>query len=250
MQAGSIDQAQAEHYAAAFSEGYKQVVAPLDAIADIAIIEELQRDSVKLVFAGGRDGDSARLTWYLGGRSASLSELLPMLQCMGVVVLDERPFTVTRPDGLPVWIYQFRVSPKPTIPAASPDEMDEVSRRFADAVTAIWQGWVEVDRFNELVLRAGFTWQQVVILRAYAKYLRQAGFPYSQAHIETVINDNAGTARSLVELFEVVFDPNVEPHQTDADKARRAQAAAAAVAADIMHWSGWTPTVCCARSPP
>ena len=46
---------------------YKQAVAPLDAIADIAIIEELQRDSVKLVFADGRDGDNAELTWYLGG---------------------------------------------------------------------------------------------------------------------------------------------------------------------------------------
>ena len=111
--------------------------------------------------------------------------------------------------------------------------MADVSKRFADAVTAIWQGWVEVDRFNELVLRAGFTWQQVVILRAYAKYLRQAGFPYSQAHIETVINDNAGTARSLVELFEAVFDPAVGPGMSDADKAQRAQAAAAAVAADI-----------------
>ena len=127
VQAGSIDQAQAEHYATAFSEAYKQVVTPLDAIADIAIIEELQRDSVKLVFAEGRDGDSAQLTWYLGGRSASLSELLPMLQCMGVVVLEERPFTVTRPDGLPVWIYQFRMSPHPTIPAASPDESGRTS---------------------------------------------------------------------------------------------------------------------------
>ena len=59
VQAGSIDQPQAEHYATAFSEAYKQIVAPLDAIADIAIIEELQRDSVKLVFAEGRDGDNA-----------------------------------------------------------------------------------------------------------------------------------------------------------------------------------------------
>ena len=233
VQAGSIDQPQAEHYATAFSEAYKQIVAPLDAIADISIIEELQRDSVKLVFTEGRDGDNSQLTWYLGGRSASLSELLPMLQCMGVVVLDERPFTVTRADGLPVWIYQFRMSPNPTIPPTLPDEAADVAKRFADAVTAIWQGWVEVDRFNELVLRAGFTWQQVVILRAYAKYLRQAGFPYSQAHIETVINDSAGTARSLVELFEAVFDPAVGPGASDADKAQRAQAAAAAVAADI-----------------
>ena len=54
------------------------------------------------------------------------------------------------------------------------------------------------------------TRQQVVILRTYAKYLRQAGFPYSQAHIEGVLNGNPRTARSLVELFEAMFDPAAE----------------------------------------
>ena len=92
------------------------------AIDHIAIIEGLTDDSVKLVFSEhGEDGlkGEARLTWFLGGHAASLSQLLPMLQSMGVVVLEERPFTVTRPDGLPVWIYQFRISPHPTIPTAS-----------------------------------------------------------------------------------------------------------------------------------
>ena len=118
MRTGSIDQAKAEHYAAAFPEVYKQAIAPLDAINDIAIIEELQDNSVKLVFSEGGADRLAQLTWYLGGRSASLSQLLPMLQCMGVVVLEERPFTVTRPDGLPVWIYQFKISRHPTMPVA------------------------------------------------------------------------------------------------------------------------------------
>ena len=131
-----------------------------------------------------------------------------MLQSMGVVVLEERPFTVTRPDRLPVWIYQFRISPHPTIPpAATESERDATAERFADAVTAIWQGRVEVDRFNELVMRAGLTWQQVVLLRAYAKYLRQASFPYSQSYIESVLNEHPSTARSLVTLFEALFDP-------------------------------------------
>jgi glutamate dehydrogenase len=226
VKTGSISQAEAEHYAAAFPEVYKQAVAPGGAIDDIVIIEELQDNSVKLVL-GDRDADGiAQLTWYLGGRSASLSRLLPMLQSMGVVVLEERPFTVTRPDGLPVWIYQFKISPHPDIPTPSTGpERAAMAQRFADAVTAIWHGLVEIDRFNELVLRAGLTWQQVAVLRSYAKYLRQAGFPYSQSHIETVINDNAGTARSMVELFEALFDPSESP--------RDAQAAAAAVAADI-----------------
>ncbi|MBI3228031.1 MAG: NAD-glutamate dehydrogenase [Mycolicibacterium cosmeticum] len=225
VKSGAISQALAEHYSSAFPEVYKQAFTPREAIGDIAIIEQLQNNSVKLVFAEGTADDRvAKLTWYLGGRSASLSELLPMLQCMGVVVLEERPFTVTRADGLPVWIYQFKVSPHQSIPAD--EDPETTATLFADAVTAIWHGRAEIDRFNELVLRAGLTWQQVTILRGYTKYLRQAGFPYSQSHIETVLNDNAGTARSLVELFEALFDPATEP-------ARDAQAAAAAVAADI-----------------
>ena len=169
-------------------------------------------------------------TWFLGGRAASLSQLLPMLQSMGVVVLEERPFTVTRPDGFPVRIYQFRISPHPTIPmAATTAERDATATRFADAVTAIWQGRVEVDRFNELVMRANLTWQQVVLLRAFAKYLRQANFPYSQSYIESVLNDHPSTARSLVTLFEALFDPS----PSGSPASRDAQAAAAAVAADI-----------------
>ena len=228
VKTGSIDQVSAEHYSTAFPEVYKQAVGPDDAIKDIAIIEELQDNSVKLVFSeDGRDG-SAQLIWYLGGRSASLSQLLPMLQSMGVIVLEERPFTVTRPDGLAVWIYQFKISVFSDIPdEPEGPERDATAVRFADAVTAIWHGRAEIDRFNELVLRARLTWQQVVILRTYAKYLRQAGFPYSQAHIEGVLNGNPGTARSLVELFEAMFDPAADPER------KAAQAAAASVAADI-----------------
>ena len=232
VRTGSIDQLTAEHYAQAFPNDYKQAVAPLDAIKDIAIIEGLQDNSVKLVFSAGKGGGVGQLTWYLGGQSASLSRLLPMLQSMGVVVLEERPYTVSRPDGLPVWIYQFKISPHRGMPEAESDaDREATAARFADAVTAIWHGRAEIDRFNELVLRAGLTWQQVALLRTYARYLRQAGFPYSQSHIETVINDNARTARSLVELFEAMFDPADD--ESRSTNRRDAQSAAAAVAADI-----------------
>ncbi|CQD18375.1 NAD-glutamate dehydrogenase [Mycobacterium lentiflavum] len=224
---GTISHADAEHYADAFSEAYKSAVTPADAIGHINIINELTDDSVKLVFTD-RGEETAQLTWFLGGHSASLSQLLPMLQSMGVVVLEERPFTVIRPDGLPVWIYQFRISPHQTIQLARAQaDRDATAERFAEAVTAIWHGRVEVDRFNELVMRAGLSWQQVVLLRAYAKYLRQANFPYSQSYIESVLNEHPSTARSLVRLFEALFDPSGSATSRDA------QTAAAAVAADI-----------------
>ncbi len=248
VKTGSISQAKAEHYSGAFPEEFKQAVTPVNAIGDIAIIEELQDDSVRLVL-GDRGADGiAQLTWYLGGRSASLSQLLPMLQSMGVTVLEERPYTVTRPDGLPVWIYQFKVSPHPSIPTppAGP-ERTQMAQRFADAVTAIWHGRAEVDRFNELVLRAGLTWQQVAVLRSYAKYLRQAGFPYSQSHIEGVVNDNAGTARSLVELFEALFRPAGDAPADGRIAAMRRPPRLRSLPTSTP-WSVSIPTACCVRS--
>src|ERR1700742_2938350 len=225
-----VEPIEAEHSATACAEPYKEAVTPADAINDIAIFEELTDDSVKLVMSDHDYDETVRLTWYLGGRPASLSQLLPMLQSMGVVVLEERPFTVNRPDGLPVWIYQFKIAPQPTVPLAQPGPAREATaQRFADAVTAIWEGRAEIDRFNELVMRADLTWQQVVLLRSYAKYLRQAGFPYSQSHIESVVNENPDTARSLVTLFEALFDPD----PSGLPKSRDAQAAAAAVASGI-----------------
>ncbi len=103
-------------------------------------------DSVKLVFSEGGSDRAAQLTWFLGGRSASLSQLLPMLQSMGVVVLEERPFTVRRPDGLPVWIYQFKISLRAISPIAPAGlARDEMAQRFADAVAAIWR-WTHGSR--------------------------------------------------------------------------------------------------------
>jgi glutamate dehydrogenase len=88
VQTGAIAGPVAEHYAAALPEEFKQVVTPDEAITDIGIIEALEPDSVQLQLEPGDVGRQAFLTWYLGGASASLSQLLPVLQCMGVEVLE------------------------------------------------------------------------------------------------------------------------------------------------------------------
>ena len=73
VKSGSIAQADAEHYAEAFPEVYKQAVPPLVAIDDIAIIEELQDDSVKLVLADSDDG-RRRTAHLVSGRTVGLAE--------------------------------------------------------------------------------------------------------------------------------------------------------------------------------
>ena len=49
-----------------------------------------------------------------------------------------------------------------------------------DLFTALWRGAAENDGFNRLVLGAGLMWREAALIRAYGRYLRQAGHSLQQ----------------------------------------------------------------------
>src|SRR5262245_29194201 len=144
-----------------------------------------------------------------------LSAVLPVLHSLGVRVTDERPYEVRRTDGT-VHIYDFGL----TLPPRA-RELAEVRAKVENAFSATWRGEAEVDGFNQLVLLAGLTWRQVVVLRAYAKYLRQAGTVYSQEYMESTFASYPQFASLFVALFETRFDPGLT--LTNEDRATRAK---------------------------
>ncbi|KAA0022887.1 NAD-glutamate dehydrogenase [Antrihabitans cavernicola] len=215
----------AQHYADAFPEGYKQDFEPRRALADIVRLEKLDEGAIDLYLYRNQQADKGhwRFTLYIGGAGVSLSQVLPVLQSLGVEVLDERPYQVSPLGGQERWIYDFGLVATPELLRGSLDQdMDSsllekvgpteaelgLQSRFTEAFGAVWHGLAEADSFNELVLRAGLHWREAAMLRAYAKYLRQANFPYSHANIARVLLTNPDTARLFVELFDAMFDPD------------------------------------------
>ncbi|MFI4989279.1 MAG: NAD-glutamate dehydrogenase domain-containing protein, partial [Alphaproteobacteria bacterium] len=93
-------------------------------------------------------------------------------------------------------------------------DLDALRESFQDAFARIWSGVMEADGFNRLVLAGGLAWREVVILRAFCKYLRQTGIAFSQAYMEETLTRNSALARRIVELFLARFDP---ARQQDAD---------------------------------
>ncbi|HEY2307942.1 MAG TPA: NAD-glutamate dehydrogenase [Streptosporangiaceae bacterium] len=162
-----------------------------------------------------------RLTIYRVGTPITLTDVLPRLQHMGLDVVDEHPYEFTGPLAEPFWIYDFGLRRTgvgaagnepvtgqfPTVAPGALAPSGPVKTLFEDALTALWQGRIEDDGFNALVLDAHLTWRQVGVLRAYAKYLRQAGITFSQRYIERVLAFNVPVTRLLVRLFESRFDP-------------------------------------------
>ncbi|GGC72556.1 NAD-glutamate dehydrogenase [Hoyosella rhizosphaerae] len=220
--------AQANRFAGTFPQAYKEDFPPARALADLNRIERLQDGDIDIALYRKEGAKPGRwqLSLYLTGDGVSLSSVLPVMQSMGVEVLDERPYRLSRSDGEQCWIYDFSLqvdhetlqspsvanlaaslSTAPTARAENAPSSNDLERRFTEAFVAVWDGLAESDRFNELILRAGLDWRQAMMLRAYARYLRQITFAYSQAHIEEVLLENANTASSLVGLFEATFDP-------------------------------------------
>src|SRR6266704_393794 len=74
--------------------------------------------------------------------------------------------------------------------AGSADSIESVAEQMEGALAALWHDEIEDDGFNALVLDAHLSWRQVVVLRAYAKYLRQIGITFSQDYIERVLAFN------------------------------------------------------------
>ncbi|WP_030811053.1 NAD-glutamate dehydrogenase [Streptomyces sp. NRRL F-2799] len=199
-------------YSNAFTEGYKADHSPRAAVSDLVHLERLSNDkgndfSLSLYEPVGAAPGERRFKIYRKGDAVSLSAVLPVLNRLGVEVVDERPYELRRTDRSTAWIYDFGLRLPQT--AGGVDHLGEDGReRFQDAFAATWTGQAENDGFNALVLSAGLTWRQAMVLRAYAKYLRQAGSTFSQDYMEDTLRNNVHTTRLLVSLFEARMSPD------------------------------------------
>ena len=214
-------------------DAYKEDFGAVTALTDLCRLDALAgTDGLDLSFytPSGAEPGKRRFKLYLAGRGVSLSQLLPVVQRMDVEVVDERPYEIVRGDGVHCWIYDFGLRLEPGLVELLADQDPaDVQARFQDAFVAAWRGAAEVDRFNALVLRAALDWRQAAVLRAYARYLRQAGSPYSPEYVEEVVLAHRGIAAALVRLFEVRFDPALDEGNRDAEHDRIATDLEAAV---------------------
>jgi glutamate dehydrogenase len=133
-----------------------------------------------------------------------ISDVLPMMENLGLKVISERPYDVEWPAGGMVWIQDFELQHR----AGLALDLPSIERNFQDTFAAVLAGEASNDGFNRLVLASGLTWRQTAVLRAYCRYLLQTGLPISQAYMEQVLAAHAGISTLLVHLFTTLFDPS------------------------------------------
>ena len=203
-----------------FPEAYKEDFGAREAVADLRRVA-----AVAEAAAAGADADRLvdlhlhrpagagpqewRMKLYRV-RPLSLTRVLPLFRNLGAEVVDERPYRLVRRDGAgAAHVYDFglRLPADVALAGADADVAGRAGALFTEAFRAAWDGRSESDGFDELVLRAGLSWDQVVVLRAVARYLRQTTATFSHEYLVECLVANAGIARQLVRLFEARCEP-------------------------------------------
>lgn len=150
------------------------------------------------------EGDEMlRLRLYHRGKSLPLSDVLPILENLGLRVVTERPYGIRAASGNVFWVQEFSLIYSLSHNIA----MDQVKDDFEDAFARIWFGEAESDSFNRLLLGTRLSWREIALLRAYARYLRQLQFPYSVEYIAETMANHLHITASIVELFLTRFSP-------------------------------------------
>ena len=210
----------AERYAARLPDYYKSSTDPYLSVLDIDQFERLEAGApfaVALQNERGDEGSLTRVGLYKAGGKVPLSDFLPILEHLGLRVIEEVP-TRLRGGDEATYLHDFGVLDG----SGRLLDLAECGTRVADLISAVWTGEAESDSLNRLVVSAGLTWRQVAVLRAYRRYQARVGIEFTEAYQADAFAANPALAAGLVRLFECRFDPG-GPTSVDAEAELRAE---------------------------
>ena len=199
----------------AFPGSYAERYTASGAVQDIRLAERaLEEGALQLSLErpGGAPPSCFALKLYNPGGTVALSDIVPLIETLGLRVLEEIPHELQVRDARPLALQVLKVA------SADGSAIDLGARGPAllEALSAIWEGRAEADGFNRLVLRAGLTWREAWLLRAMFKWCRQVGFPFSQGAVEDALSAHPEAARWLIDTFNHRFDPEDEGAEDEA----------------------------------
>jgi len=193
-------------WADSFPVAYRTRSSTDEAAADIqrlAGLEDGASRAVRLFRALGDEPARLRLKTYRLGELIPLSEAVPVFENFGFRVLEEIPTPLD--GGKAGYIHEFLLE-------ADSGEAAEVllarSEIAESAIAAVLAGHAEDDAFNALIAGVGLTPREVVLFRAWFRYLRQTGLAYGLQTVADALQRAPEVARGLIGLFDARHDPN------------------------------------------
>ncbi|ASW04918.1 NAD-glutamate dehydrogenase [Rhizobium sp. 11515TR] len=194
------------------SQAFQEAFSPEDAFADLPdIIATTGAEPIRIGFYIRKDeaGDILSLKIFHGDGNLALSRRVPLLENLGFNVISERTFDiyVTAKDGSTghVVLHDMELEARNGLTI----DLARHGAALEEAFLAAFGGTIDNDAFNRLIVSADLSARETNVLRAYSRYLRQAGIAYSQDYISATLDKYPRIAASLFRLFHDTLDPKL-----------------------------------------
>jgi glutamate dehydrogenase len=193
-------------------ESYRSSFSPQTALRDAGKLAQISPDSpigIDFVREEGQEPSETSLRIYHRGAPVSLSRRVPLLENMGFRVVSERTFHI---EGAPedgaaaeasIFLHDMELE------SADGRDIDlaDGGALFENVFLSVWRGQADNDGYNALGRAARLDPRQIGVLRAYGRYLQQAGIPQSQEFVAGVLVRHPAIAQLLAHLFALRLDP-------------------------------------------
>ena len=207
-------------FSGAFSASYQENFSFEEALEDIDIINQAFKETtlpINLYKQDTDDGTAFYLKLYQENTPLVISDILPILENMGLKIITETPYKITPDDGNKIiWLHHFRLD----FPGRDQrSNFGTLKENFEICLAHIWAGAAENDELNALVANANLAWRDITLLRAYFKYLKQTNFPFDLRFVEKTLGSHNAITADLVRLFYAFFDPALKNKGDSASQA-------------------------------
>ncbi|MDD4615691.1 MAG: NAD-glutamate dehydrogenase [Alphaproteobacteria bacterium] len=208
--------AELDRYGDVFPKAYQDAIDPADALEDVRNLNLMRKNPRLMVDIIEKENGRLCLKLLQPERPLLLSESLPLIENMGLKIdYMSGPYETRLKDMPPVYIHEFVGVPARPSEAA----FEKTKPVFEEMLAKVWSGEAENDMFNGLALRAGLDWRSVVLLRCFARYLRQLRIPYSHEMIASAMLTHPNLARQICALFMTRHNPALRNAERDANTA-------------------------------
>jgi glutamate dehydrogenase len=205
-------------------ESYRNSFSPETALEDAACIDSITAENpiaIDFYALPSHSEASIGLKIYHLHEPVSLSRRVPLLEYMGFRVISERTFEVAAADEDTVFLHDMELESA----SGKAIDLSDGGALLREVFLSAWSGETDGDGYSALVQTAGLGARQISLLRAYGRYLQQAGIPQNQDFIASTLNRYPEITGQLLALFAARFDPGKDGDAAAADAEKAIESA-------------------------
>ncbi|MGI9584570.1 MAG: NAD-glutamate dehydrogenase, partial [Acidimicrobiia bacterium] len=167
--------------------------------SEVDVLVGLQNETAADVTAADEE-PLTRITVYRSSGKLNLSDIMPLMDHLGLVVVEEVPTRLGNEQG--TFIHDIGVLDG----SGGQLDVDRVGRRIAEAIEAVLRGDIESDSLHRLLVSTELTYGELIGLRAYRGYWRLVTPAFSVGYVDDTLASHPDLAEALVRLFEARFE--------------------------------------------